>query len=109
MKTYLSDTKKRLEHNARVRRNKSASRARTAKMLADAKAGGCSRCPEKDPCCLDFHHEDPKIKKFALAVAAWKHTSEAKVIGELAKCVVLCANCHRKEHARLRNRATAEF
>lgn len=27
---------------------------------------GCSLCDEKDYCCIDFHHLDPKKKKFCI-------------------------------------------
>jgi len=58
---------------------------------------GCERCGEKDPCCLEFHHRDP-AKKYADIPAlygwGWK-----RLEAEIAKCIVLCANCHCKEHA----------
>jgi hypothetical protein len=61
------------------------------------RARGCSRCSEDDPRCLDFHHaKGPKL--FTLAEAVSRSHSMKKVEEELAKCVVLCANCHRKEH-----------
>lgn len=64
------------------------------------KAGGCSRCPETDIACMDMHHVGEKL--FGLGTKyARKHTIE-EVISECKKCVVFCANCHRKEHARLK-------
>lgn len=59
----------------------------------------CSRCPESHPACLEFHHLDPSGKDFALSAYASK--SLARLKREAAKCIVLCANCHRKEHASL--------
>jgi hypothetical protein len=56
----------------------------------------CSRCPESDPVCLDFHHQDGKEMAVTNAMKAgwsWK-----RLMSEIAKCIVLCANCHRKEH-----------
>ncbi len=55
---------------------------------------GCARCSEKDPRCLEFHHIDPDDKSFTLGKAAKWETLEA----ELEKCIVLCCNCHAKEH-----------
>jgi hypothetical protein len=60
----------------------------------------CSRCPETTPICLDLHHVDPSTKKFTLSGKAHNHSMEA-IKAEIAKCIVLCANCHRKEHARI--------
>lgn len=56
----------------------------------------CSRCPESDPDCLDFHHLRDKQKAIATAIqSGW---SKKKILAEIEKCIVLCANCHRKEH-----------
>lgn len=57
----------------------------------------CVKCGEKDPNCLDFHHIDSNLKEYNMkrAVAAGAKT----VVRELEKCVVVCANCHRKIHA----------
>lgn len=61
----------------------------------------CSRCPESDPVCLDFHHRDPSDKDIAITRAARNGWSKERLAAEIDKCDVLCANCHRKEHARL--------
>lgn len=57
---------------------------------------GCSRCPERDPACLDFHHNGDKEE--CLANAAHQGWSIERIKAEIAKCFVLCANCHRKLH-----------
>lgn len=59
---------------------------------------GCERCGEKHPACLDFHHRDPSEKQFSLNTAKRRGYTLAMVREEIAKCEVLCANCHRKEH-----------
>ena len=60
----------------------------------------CARCGEDDAACLDFHHRDPDEKSDALGRAIWMNGwSKARVLEEIGKCVVLCANCHRKFHA----------
>lgn len=75
---------------SRARRNRA--------YLAQIKAAtGCVLCAEDDPDCLDFHHVDPKEKKFSFAVAVLR--SRELLVAEAAKCVILCANCHRKFHA----------
>lgn len=56
----------------------------------------CSECGEADPRCLDFHHRDESTKEFNLS--EHKGRSASEVEKEIQKCVMLCANCHRKEH-----------
>ncbi len=58
----------------------------------------CSRCPEDDIACLDFHHEGNDIKEFNLADAITNGYSIDKIKKEIEKCIVLCSNCHRKLH-----------
>lgn len=55
---------------------------------------GCSRCGwAEHPAALDFDHVDPNDKDQKLA-CMFSYSKE-KVEAELAKCVVLCSNCHR--------------
>ncbi|MBY0526725.1 MAG: hypothetical protein K2R98_25260 [Gemmataceae bacterium] len=59
----------------------------------------CSHCGENHPACLEFHHENPREKEITLNAAIWKqHWGKARILSEASKCVVLCANCHRKHH-----------
>jgi hypothetical protein len=60
---------------------------------------GCIICKETEPVCLDFHHLDPNEKEFDLGNG--NQSSIKKIDNEIVKCVVLCANCHRKLHAGL--------
>ena len=50
---------------------------------------------------FEFHHIDARNKDFAIShdgiTRRWERTE-----AELAKCVLLCANCHRETHAGLR-------
>ena len=64
----------------------------------------CVRCKENAPCCLVFHHIDPDKKNFNIAGAACMGISKPRILAEIDKCLVLCANCHRKLHAGLRLR-----
>lgn len=64
---------------------------------------GCSVCGETHRSCLDFHHLDPTIKELSLGVA-FSRAGVGTVLEELAKCVVLCKNCHCKEHDGVLNR-----
>lgn len=60
---------------------------------------GCSRCEEKDPDALDFHHLDPSKKESNITNAVYNYSLK-RMLEEIAKCIVLCRNCHQKEHAR---------
>lgn len=62
----------------------------------------CEQCGENHPSCLDFHHKDPDDKDINLAQVAFRGWSVARIEKELAKCMVLCSNCHRKLHDKLR-------
>jgi hypothetical protein len=59
------------------------------------------KCGEGDPACLDFHHVDGK-KEINVSLVTKRAWSIERLKAEVAKCVILCANCHRKEHAKLR-------
>jgi hypothetical protein len=43
---------------------------------------------------LDFDHRDPNLKKFSLNRMHLRNSWE-QMIEEIAKCDVVCANCHR--------------
>jgi hypothetical protein len=57
----------------------------------------CTKCGESHPATLDFHHvvRDPNNHKVHRLIANGCIT---KAKEEIKKCVVLCANCHRKHH-----------
>lgn len=57
----------------------------------------CSRCGySKCKRALDLHHVDPAEKDIHVS-AMWTYT-EARILNEISKCIVLCANCHREVH-----------
>jgi hypothetical protein len=58
----------------------------------------CFECGEDDSVCLDFHHEDRNQKDDCVCVMVGNGNSKERILSEVAKCVVLCANCHRKRH-----------
>jgi hypothetical protein len=84
------------EHYREYCRNR---RQKTNLWLAEYKASkGCSQCGIKDASCLDFHHIDPKAKNFNIGNKA-SVISLAKLQKEVAKCDVICRNCHSRLHA----------
>ena len=60
---------------------------------------GCSCCDEVDAVVLDFHHEGYEKKSFALGSNGADHSFKM-IIEEMKKCIVVCANCHRRIHAK---------
>jgi len=63
------------------------------------KGGRCAICGySKCKQALEFHHLNKNGKDFGISAKgysrAWK-----KVKGEIDKCIIVCANCHREIHA----------
>ncbi len=58
-------------------------------------------CGITDPIVLDFHHRDPSEKKTNVARFGRGGWSLKRIDEEIAKCEVVCANCHRRLHALL--------
>lgn len=58
----------------------------------------CAECGENHTATLHFHHRDPQAKDFNLSEAVRKGYSIERIKREVAKCIVLCANCHAKLH-----------
>ena len=56
----------------------------------------CVQCGFDDSRALVFHHRDPSTKSFTIA----NHTNRSRenLLKEIAKCDVLCANCHTIHH-----------
>ena len=67
----------------------------------------CILCPENHIATLHFHHLDPSMKEIGLSVAIRLGWGRDKLQKELDKCVVLCANCHAKEHYSLKTNNTS--
>jgi hypothetical protein len=59
----------------------------------------CSKCPESRSVCLDFHHIDISEKDYHISYMIRGSFSKEYILREISKCIVLCANCHRIEHA----------
>ncbi len=58
--------------------------------------GKCKECGEDHPATLVFHHRDPKKKEGQ--VSRFYKQSLKRVKEEIAKCEMLCHNCHHKLH-----------
>lgn len=63
-------------------------------LIAERRNAPCMDCHQRFPSvCMDFDHRDPATKHFAISKAKSKTLGE--VLSELAKCDLVCSNCHR--------------
>lgn len=60
----------------------------------------CVDCGEDNIVCLDFDHIDPATKDNNVSLLVRRGTCLARVVEEIKKCDIRCANCHRKRTAR---------
>lgn len=97
-KSYNKNKKTTLDRN---KRNKKKSRVWYNEFKSNLK---CNRCPENHPACLEFHHVDPTKKEFTISILIGTTYSIKKIIKEIEKCEILCANCHRKHHYEEKNK-----
>jgi len=59
----------------------------------------CKCCGENHPAVLQFHHRNPEEKEFDVSAFVYHQKGgRAKLEAEIAKCDILCANCHLKHH-----------
>jgi hypothetical protein len=71
-------------------------RANTERLREYLGENPCVDCGESDPVVLEFDHIEDKDREIAnLLGLSW-----ARVVREIAKCQVRCANCHRRVTAR---------
>jgi len=58
----------------------------------------CVDCGERDPIVLDFDHL--RDKKYRVANIVATGCSWERIVLEIEKCAVRCANCHRRKTAK---------
>ena len=89
------------------RSNRAVDRVELKRRMVEYKGGGCCLCGY-DRClqALDFHHLDPRTKKFSIAgshTRSWESLRQ-----ELDKCMLVCSNCHFEiERTAIRTQRTA--
>ncbi len=78
-----------------------ARRKKVRLMAVEYKGGKCEICGY-DRCieALEFHHKNTSSKDFGISAKGYTR-SWKKVMEELDKCVIVCANCHRELHVKL--------
>ena len=77
-------------------------RVKLKELAIEYMGGSCQHCGYfKCKEALEFHHKDPSEKDFGIGAKGYTRSFD-KVKVELDKCIMLCANCHREEHVRLK-------
>lgn len=88
--------------NRRVQWNRQA--------IRKAKDVPCADCGRRFPhYVMDFDHRPGEVKCFNVSIAAGQpRLSWERMAAEIAKCDVVCANCHRERTYQRRKRARQE-
>ena len=97
-KKYYKDnpTKHKINTSLRNRQIRDSLLEKTNNLKLSA---GCKFCIEKEVVCLDFHHLDANEKEFSIAKMVSNGRKWQEIENEIAKCIIVCSNCHRKLHA----------
>lgn len=84
-------------HNKRTAKAGQIKRIKAIELL-----GGCCQHCGYNKCysALEFHHIDPTLKD--VNYATMRGWSFERIEEELQNCILLCANCHREVHEKLR-------
>ena len=90
--TKAGKAKKRAVTHAKIQRNKEF-------VFSYLSTHPCVDCPESDPVVLEFDHVRGE-KKCDLSKLVFKTVSLERIAAEIEKCVVRCANCHRRKTAK---------
>lgn len=70
--------------------------AATLEWLRQLRCVPCADCGERyPPHVMDFDHRDPATKSFLIAGGHGVSKSREDLLAEVAKCDVVCGNCHR--------------
>lgn len=88
------------KYKARVKKQNKVYKTRNRDYFNEYKINhGCCKCGYKsNAVALDFHHIDTYTKDANIARLINSSWSIEKILQEVKKCVVICANCHRVEH-----------
>jgi len=95
-----------LGHNRRAKRREDAIRA----FVRAAKDKPCADCENRFPYyVMEFDHREGEEKCFNIAdMNDRRGVSKMRLIAELAKCDVVCANCHRERTYQRKQRQTKQ-
>lgn len=95
--SYYASPEKKQRHIANSRKNANKDRAITIQMVNEAKSKPCADCGHKYPYyVMDFDHLPGTEKVDGISVMRANGRSRKLILEEIAKCDVVCANCHRE-------------
>lgn len=86
-KTYYEKNKERIKYNRWKDRLKDWYRDLKATLK-------CEECNFNHPAALSFHHKKPEEKVLDVCTMVMRGFAQKKIEDEIAKCRVLCHNCH---------------
>jgi len=67
--------------------------------LIGLKGKKCTNCGyNKNYAALEFHHNEPLAKEFALDLRSLSNRKWDAIVKESKKCALLCSNCHAEIH-----------
>lgn len=91
---YLANRRKYID--AEARRKRERAELRTRYLLEFFRSHPCADCGETDPVVLEFDHLRDKRFEVTNQFASrnWQ-----RILDEIAKCEVVCANCHKRRTA----------
>ena len=99
LREYRKENKEQINKQNKV--NSLKYKERNASYIFEIKKKGCSFCGyDKHPSALQFHHTDPTSKKNTVGFLTHKGAALETLKEEIAKCILLCANCHAEHHNR---------
>lgn len=101
-KTYQAEHYRKFgdQYRARAKISRLATKRKLRTRMVDYLRGkSCLLCGEDDIRVLEFDHLDQTTKSFTIAWALGRGKSWQTIEAEIAKCRILCANCHRKHTA----------
>jgi 5-methylcytosine-specific restriction endonuclease McrA len=93
-KRYYTENK--VQHRAKIHERRGSYIVANRDILLEyLKTHPCVACGETDPLVLDFDHL--RDKQFDLGGDSVRTRGRRSIENEMAKCQVLCANCHRRK------------
>ncbi|MBA7572885.1 hypothetical protein ES708_14672 [subsurface metagenome] len=95
-KQYRKDNAEKIREYYKKRKEKIRQYVQDYKILRGCKVCGYNKCAS----ALEFHHNGDK--EFNVATYVQNCISIETIEREMEKCEVLCANCHREWHEKIR-------
>ncbi len=104
--SYQDPDKRKAAYRRYYERNKARQKAWSIRRVKDLRRQlddykakqQCGRCGFADGRALQFHHRDSNDKVTEVTTAVIRGWSWKRILAEIAKCDLICANCHQIEH-----------